>query len=118
MFEIVVGLFIGTIFTLIFGYIIFLSIKGLREWSRNNKLPIKSIRTTVIAKNSETSYTSDSGDNSHSSSSTTRTITFQNLVDNSRYVFQVNRQVYDLTIEGDVGILVHQGTRFHRFEVG
>ena len=116
MFEIG-DFFIEIVAVIIFSSIIFIIIKELREWFRNNKLPIKSIKSTVLAKNSETTYKSSHNDNSNSSSRTIRTITFQNSIDNSRHVFRVKRNVFDLTVEGDVGTLVHQGTRFHRFNV-
>ncbi|NRA83938.1 MAG: DUF2500 family protein [Gammaproteobacteria bacterium] len=113
MFEIV-GLLIGIIATIVICSIAFIAIKALREWSKNNKLPVKS---KVLAKNSETTYHNSNNDNFSSSSRTVRTITFQDSLNNTRRVFRVRRDVFDLTVEGDVGTLVHQGTRFHSFNI-
>jgi hypothetical protein len=111
------------IITLFIATIAIVIIKGLLEWSKNNKLPVKSIRSSVLAKNSETKLRIGHGhtghsDNSNSSSRTIRTITFQSSIDNTRHVFRVNRKVFDLIVEGDIGILVHQGTRYHSFNAG
>ena len=117
MFEIV-GLLIGIIATIVICSIAFIAIKALREWSKNNKLPVKSMKSKVLAKNSETTYHNSNNDNFSSSSMTIRTITFQDSLNNTRHVFRVRRDVFDLTVEGDVGTLVHQGTRFHSFNIG
>ena len=120
MSENIINLFIGTVATIIIGSMIFMAIKGLLEWSKNNKLPVQSIKSTVLAKNSETTYSKSYNDNGNfsSSSRTIRTITFQDSISNTRHVFRVKRDIFDLTVEGDVGTLVHQGTRFHSFNVG
>lgn len=117
MFEIFTLVFVA-IATVVISVFLYLIFKGLQEWRKNNKLPVKTIRATVIAKNSESSYSRLSDSNSHTTTNTVRTITFQNAMDNSRHVFQVDRNIFDLTIEGDVGTLVHQGTRFHSFKHG
>ena len=46
----IVPIFIGIVFLLIVGIIIYRAIKGSMEWSRNNNSPILTVDAKVVAK--------------------------------------------------------------------
>jgi len=43
-------------------------------------------------------------------------VTFEELVTGERMEFKVSDRMYGMIAEGDDGVLVHQGTRYHGFE--
>ena len=105
-------------FTLIVGTIIVNSIKGISEWSNNNKQPILDINCKVVSKRMSISHSgshTDSNGIHHSGHShTTYYITFE-FESNDRMEFIVNGKEYGMIAENDYGKLKFQGTRFLEF---
>src|SRR3954469_13176391 len=91
-------------FILIVGFILFIIIMGIKEWSKNNKQPRLNVHAEVISKRTEVS-----GGGEDHSSSTWYYATFQ-LESGDRMEFAVSGRDYGLLAEGDVGKLEFQGT--------
>lgn len=104
------------IFIGIFGIIIFRMLKGVKEWSYNNKQSIVPVESTIVSKRISVSHHNHINDNhNHSSSSTTYYITFE-FINGERSEFVVKGKDYGLMVEGDKGTLSFQGSRFIRFD--
>lgn len=101
-------------FVAIFGIIIFTFIKGIKEWANNNKQPVLSVVARLVTKRTNVSRHHDSNTN-HSSSSTTYYATFE-VESGDRMEFIISGKEYGLLVEGDIGKLTFQGTRYHGFE--
>lgn len=113
-----VGIFIPIMFVLVFGVIIVTIIKGISEWSSNNKEPVLTVVCKVVAKRTNTTRHHHNHDNNMSShNSTTYYATFE-VVSGDRLEFNVSGKEYGMLVEGDIGKLVFQGTRYHSFERG
>lgn len=102
------------VFGLIFAVIIFILIKGIGEWNRNNHSPRLSVAATVVAKRTNVSHYSGVGDNDFHSSSTSYYVTFQ-VASGDRMEFHVSGSEYGMLIEGDKGMLSFQGSRYLSF---
>ena len=102
------------VFALIVGTIIINAIKGISEWSNNNKQPILDINCTVVSKRISVSHTDSSGVHHGSSSHTSYYVTFE-FESKDRTEFCVNGKEYGMIAEGDYGKLKFQGTRFLEF---
>ncbi|MBC8080582.1 MAG: DUF2500 domain-containing protein [Gorillibacterium sp.] len=100
----------GVFFTAIVGVILFAIIKGLMTWSKNNTAELRRVTAKVIAK--RVSVSGGSGD---SSATTHYYMTFE-LDTRERLEFHVHDQVYGLNVEGDLGTLMFQGSRFKSFD--
>ena len=101
------------VFALIVGTIIINAIKGISEWSNNNKQPILDINCKVVSKRISVSHTNSHTDSSgvhHGSSShTSYYVTFE-FESKDRTEFRVNGKEYGMIAEGDYGKLKFQGT--------
>ena len=109
---------IGTImFVIVFSFLIFIFISGIRGWHQNNKSPVLSVSAKVVAKRTEVSRSSKMGADgmSTNSSSTWYYATFE-VESGDRIEFSMQGKVYGLMAEGDRGKLTFQGTRFLEFE--
>lgn len=106
------------VFALIVGTIIINAVKGVSEWSNNNKQPILDVNCKVISKRMSVSHTSshtDAGGVHHSGSShTSYYVTFE-FESKDRMEFCVNGKEYGMIAENDYGKLKFQGTRFLEF---
>ena len=96
-------------FILIVGFILFIIIMGIKEWSKNNKQPRLNVNASVISKRTQVS-----GGGEDHSSSTWYYATFQ-FESGDRKEFSVSGRDYGLIAEGDVWELQFQGTRYHGF---
>lgn len=111
-----VGIFIPIMFVLVFGIIIVTIIKGISEWSSNNKEPVLTVICKVVAKRTNTTRHHHNHDNHMSShNSTTYYATFE-VESGDRLEFTVSGKEYGMLVEGDIGKLVFQGTRYHSFD--
>lgn len=110
------GMF-SLIFILVIGMIIFSLVKGVSEWSSNNKQPIIPVDSIVSSKRiSVIHHNHNTGDNMmHSSTSTSYYVTFE-FKNGERLELKLYGKEYGLISEGDRGILSFQGTRFISFE--
>ena len=114
MFDIFPFIF-GVIFFVILGSII---IKGISEWSNNNKQPILDVNCKVVSRRFKVSGTSvhTGYDDIHHSGNTSTTyyITFE-VESGDRIEFRVSNKDYGMIAENDTGRLTFQGTRFLGF---
>ena len=101
------------VFALIVGTIIINAIKGISEWSNNNKQPILDINCKVVSKRTSVSHTNSHTDTS-ASSHTSYYVTFE-FESKDRTEFCVNGKEYGMIAEGDYGKLKFQGPRFLEF---
>jgi hypothetical protein len=105
------------IFGLIFIMIVVQVVRGVKEWHSNNQSPVLDVEAAVVAKRQNTSVSNHNDGNGmmHTSTSTFYYVTFQ-FHSNDRQEFRVSGQQYGQLVEGDVGKLTFQGTRFLGFE--
>ncbi|MCT2537896.1 DUF2500 domain-containing protein [Aquibacillus koreensis] len=109
-------IFIGIVFVIVFGTIIFTIFKGLGEWNKNNKSPRLSVPAVVKTKRTHFSKRSHAHNNNmHHSSRTEYYATFE-FESGDRTEFRMNGNEYGQLAEGDIGILEFQGTRYLGFE--
>lgn len=103
-------------FLLVFGIILVTIFKGIGEWSSNNKQPILNVDAKVVSKRTNVSRGNHHhGNHVHSSSSTTYYVTFQ-VQSGDRMELRVSGKEYGQLVEGDVGNLIFQGSRYHGFD--
>ena len=103
-------------FLVIFGVILFSIIGGVRTWSSNNKEPVLTVAAEVVSKRTNHSNHNHNHENHiHTTTDTTYYITFQ-VESGDRMEFRVNGKEYGGIVEGDLGKLTFQGTRYHGFE--
>lgn len=100
---------------------IFVAVSGISRWSKNNNSPRLSVPASAVSK--RTRYSSGThmhhtGHPIHHMSHgghTTYYVTFQ-FDSGDRAEFIVDGSQYGIIVEGDVGTLTFQGTRFISFE--
>ena len=109
-FAVIFAIVFVTIFVTIFGAILFAIVRGLIQWSRNNKLPLTTVPATVISRRNHRSSGTDT-----SSGSTSYYVTFE-LRGGERLEFPMLGNQFGLLAEGDRGRLTHQGTRYKGFD--
>ena len=109
----IVPIFIGIVFILVFGTIIYAVISSAKEWKTNNDSPVLSVDAVVVAKRTNVSH--HHHDNMQSSSSTTYYVTFQ-VDSGDRMELKVKGREYGMLIEQDRGKLTFQGTRYLGFK--
>lgn len=102
--------FITIIFLIVFGGIAFSLIKGIVTWANNNHSPILTVPVKVVTKR-----TNIRGGSNNSGAYTSYYITFE-VQNGERQELKVNGRDFGQLVEGDIGILTYQGTRFHTFE--
>lgn len=95
-------------FFLIFGLFLFILISNLMQWGKNNRSPRLTVPVTVVAKRTHRSHHKN-----HTSSS--YYVTFQ-VESGDRMELHVPTDEYGYLVEGDVGRLTFQGTRYLSFE--
>lgn len=81
-------------------------VQGLFTWSSNNAAEILNKPSEIVTKRTEVW-----GGSGNSSTSTSYYITFE-FEDCSRQEFEVKAKKFGMLVEGDIGILTYQGTRF------
>jgi hypothetical protein len=106
-----VPVFIGVVFLLVFGLIATAIFKGFAQWVSNNGQPVQNRRVRVATKRLHVS-----GGLGDSSASTWYHATFEDLETSDRQEFQINSTLYSGIADGDIGQLTHQGTRFQGFQ--
>ena len=110
------------VFVLVLGSIIVTLIRGVGEWNKNNHSPRLTVPATVVAKRTDVSHSSsaNAGDMSgahgyDTSTFTSYYVTFQ-VESGDRMEFEVDGSDYGLLVQGDIGKLSFQGTRYLGFE--
>ena len=105
MFDIV-PIFIGIIFIIVFGFIIFSVLSSIKQGIKNNNSPLLTVPAEVVSKRIHVQ-----GDHSR----TTYYVTFE-VQSGDRMEFKINGKEYGLLVEKDLGLLSFQGTRYVSFE--
>ena len=120
----------NTVFSIVFPLIffglmclfIFTLISNLRTWNKNNHSPRLSVPAAVVAKRTDISHSdaANAGDLSgahgyRTSTYTSYYVTFQ-VESGDRMEFEVDGSDYGLLVQGDIGKLSCQGTRYLGFE--
>lgn len=105
-----IPIFMVVIPILVIGTFVFVIVKGLSQWTKNNNSPRLSVPSQVVTKRSQTS-----GGSADSSASTWYYVTFQ-VESGDRVELGVKDSEYGMLVEGDFGILTFQGTRYLGFE--
>ena len=96
--------FFGILFLFLFNIF-----KQIKKSADNSSKPVEKVYVTLVGKTSQEHYR-----HNHVSYSE-RYLTFE-TASGERIVLEVNGQQYALFIEGDRGLLTHQGYRFIDFE--
>lgn len=101
---------------LVFGVFIFVFVKGIAQWNKNNHSPRLTVNAVVVAKRTNVSHHHHgAGTSAHMSSSTTYYATFQ-VDSGDRIELHLGGTEYGELAEGDKGKLSFQGTRYLGFE--
>ena len=105
------------VFVIVIGMFIVTAIRGIGEWNKNNHSPRLTVIATVVAKRTNVSHHHHGGVNEHHHhhTSTSYYVTFQ-VESGDRMELHVSGQEYGMIVEGDVGNLTFQGTRYLGFE--
>ncbi|MEQ6375647.1 DUF2500 domain-containing protein [Bacillaceae bacterium S4-13-58] len=112
----IVPVFIGIVFVIVIGTIIFRAAKGAKQWNYNNQQPVLTVDATVISKRTDVSRHHHNHDNHHHHrTSTYYYVTFE-VGSGDRMEFQVDGKEFGLLAEGDYGNLTFQGTRYQGFQ--
>ena len=96
----------GIVFILIFGFILFTMLSGVKQGIKNNNSPLLTVPAEVVTKR-----ISVHGDHS----STTYYVTFE-VQSGDRMEFTVGGTDYGKLVEQDLGLLSFKGTRYVSFE--
>ncbi len=125
MFDVGFGIFsvvFGIMFVTIVVVLLFVFIKGIGQWNKNNHSPRLAVDATVVAKRTSVSHHhhGHAGDiggvhGCDTSSSTSYYVTFQ-VESGDRMEFAMAGSDYGMLVEGDFGKLSFQGTRYLGFE--
>ncbi|MBQ7415535.1 MAG: DUF2500 domain-containing protein [Oscillospiraceae bacterium] len=105
------------VFFLVIGVFVVTAVKGIREWNNNNHSPRLTVPATVVTKRTNVSrhhHHHGTGHVGHTSTSTTYYATFQ-FASGDRMELHVSGQEYGMLVEGDIGDLTFQGTRYLGF---
>ena len=100
------------VFALVMGVFIFTFVKGISQWDKNNHSPRLSVDATVVAKRSHHSHHHHNHGTHHT---TSYHVTFQ-VESGDRMELRVPATEFGILVEGDVGTLTFQGTRYLSFE--
>lgn len=109
------------IFFIVFGLVIVIFIvtasRGVAQWSRNNHSPVLTVEARVVAKRTSVSHNHHHHDDSmdHMNTSTSYYVTFE-FESGDRLELHVPGSEYGYLVEGDIGRLTFQGTRYKGFE--
>lgn len=102
----IVPLFIGIIFIIVLGTIIYTVFSSIKQGVKNNSSPVLTVPAQIVTKR-----TMVFGDHSR----TTYYTTFE-VESGDRLEFQLSGEDFGLLAENDLGLLTFQGTRFITFE--
>lgn len=102
------------VFALVIGIFVFIAVKSIRQWNKNNHSPRLTVPATVVAKRINVSHHHHASTH-HAAHSTSYYVTFQ-VESGDRMELRMTGQEYGMLIEGDHGNLTFQGTRYLNFE--
>ncbi|MDP5273187.1 DUF2500 domain-containing protein [Chengkuizengella axinellae] len=110
----IVPIFISIVFIIVIGGIIFTLFKGITQWNYNNKQPVLSVNAKVVAKRDQIRRRRQN-DRHSSYNSTTYYTTFE-VESGDRMELEMTGEQFGLLVEGDLGKLTFQGSRYKGFE--
>lgn len=105
------------VFFLILGLIVFAIVSNIKRWHKNNNSPRLTVEASVVTKRMSTSH-HDHHNADHSVSTSYSNYyyaTFQ-FESGDRMELGVSGEEFGMLVEGDVGKLTFQGTRYISFE--
>lgn len=116
----------GVMFTLVFvvciGIFLVIVVKGISTWNANNNSPRLTVVAEVVSKRIDVTHHrhANAGDVTgahgyHTTSSTCYYVTFQ-VDSGDRMELSVSDSEYGMLVDGDMGKLSFQGTRYLSFE--
>ncbi len=104
-------------FVFVLGIIIFRVVQGAAQWNRNNNSPILTVDARVVAKREDVShYHNHTGNNMHHTTTSTTYYTTFEFESGDRLELHIPYSEYGYLVEGDMGKLTFQGTRYKGFE--
>ena len=122
LFDLMFSTLFPVMFILAFGIIIYTMIGNVKTWNQNNHSPRLTVPAKVVAKRMNVSHHrhANAGDatGAHGFTTTTDTVyyvTFE-VESGDRMELHVRGSEYGMLVEGDVGKLSFQGTRYLGFE--
>ena len=101
------------LFLVVLGMILYTIIGNISTWNKNNHSPRLTVPATVVAKRTEVSR--HHTDNTMAHTFTTYYVTFQ-VESGDRMELTVSGSDYGMLVEGDIGKLSFQGTRYLGYE--
>lgn len=114
MFDIFPVIF-SIVFLLIASVIVIVAIKGISQWNKNNHSPRLTVQATIVAKRHHTSHHHSGTEMHMHHSSTSYYATFQ-VESGDRMELLIPSTQFGYLVEGDMGKLTFQGTRFLSFD--
>ena len=102
------------LFLVVLGMILYTIIGNISTWNKNNHSPRLTAPATVVAKRTEVSRHHTDNTMMHNTF-TTYYATFQ-VESGDRMELEVDGSDYGMLVEGDIGKLMFQGTRYLGFE--
>ena len=100
------------VFCLVIGVFVYVFVKGISEWNRNNNSPRLTVPARVTSKQTRVSHNNTGNMHHHH---THYYATFE-VESGDRMEFSLSSSEYGMLAEGDFGHLSFQGTRFLGFE--
>jgi hypothetical protein len=88
-------------------------VRAIAQWHRNNLQPVSSMSAQVVAK--RTRVTGHNSPNYNGRTTTFYYCTFEDA-QGTRHEFRVSGPEYGQLVEGDLGTLSYQGTRYKGFQ--
>lgn len=108
-------------FVVVIGLIIYRAVQGAQQWKRNNDSPVLTVEAKVVTKRSDVSHYQHANMSNNTMdtaySTTYYYVTFE-VESGDRMEFHVQNDEYGMLVEGDLGKLTFQGTRYLGFARG
>ena len=101
------------VFFLVISIFVFTFVRMISEWISNNNSPRLTVDSTIVAKRDQVHRSRSSSGHTHRSYSYYITFQFES---GDRLELRVPSHEYGLLVEGDLGKLTFQGTRYLSFE--
>ena len=113
----IMRIMVPVMFVLVFGIIIVAMVRGIGEWNKNNHSPKLSVPAKVVSRRTAISHHHHHQGNGmyHTHAATSYFATFQ-VESGDRMELTVSGSDYGMLVEGDIGKLSFQGTRYLGFE--
>ena len=112
-FDLLFSILFPILFFVVLCMILYTFIRNIRTWNQNNHSPRLTVPAKVVAKRTEVSH--HHTDNTMMHTFTTYYVTFQ-VESGDRMEIIVSGSDYGMLVEGDIGKLSFQGTRYLGFE--